>query len=299
MIQILEVPGETDLRPFSAFLWSRRIAHRITEDRGQQVLWLGDEEAKEQVLNWYRDWESGVMPLHGFAEALKQRASARSGVKLQGPLADWKRMPVTMLFLIVCGLVAIYTGLGHDVSVLMLTFTPPMATAMGTQLGTLQDTLVSGEYWRLFTPVLLHFGIMHLIFNMLWLFDLGRRIEIVQGSFRLLSIIILTGLLSNILQYLSGPQYALFGGFSGIVYGLLGYCLAREKFAGDQLGVPPGVYGFMLVWLAVGYTGILEAIGFGAMANAAHLGGLLAGLLGGWLTVVLGKGSKGDVFDDN
>ena len=298
MIQILGVPTEVDLRPFSAFLWSQGVAHRITEDRGQQLLWVNDVVVREQVLHWHRDWEAGLLQLDGVEDALR-RQSSRPKTKMRSPLSQWRRLPITMLFLLMCIVVGFYTGLGSDVSLLKLTFTPPMATAYGTELGTLQDTLVAGEYWRLFTPVFLHFGLMHLIFNMLWLFDLGRRIELVQGSIRLLSIIVLTGLLSNILQYMSGPEHALFGGFSGIVYGLLGYCLARERLGGDRLGVPPGVYGFMLVWLAIGYTGILETIGFGSMANAAHLGGLLAGLLGGWLTVVFGKGGKGGVFEDH
>jgi len=88
---------------------------------------------------------------------------------------------------------------------------------------------------------------------------------------------------SNLGQYLwSGPS--LFGGMSGVVYGLLGYVWIRHKVSPrPQLAIPPGLLGFMLFWLLLGMSGIIDLLMSGSIANAAHAVGLVTGMiLGGW-----------------
>ena len=60
------------------------------------------------------------------------------------------------------------------------------------------EFLQHGHYWRLVTPIFLHFGWVHLIFNMLWLWELGRRIEYAVGSLHLLTVILFIGIASNL-----------------------------------------------------------------------------------------------------
>ena len=144
--------------------------------------------------------------------------------------------------------------------------------------------LINNEWWRLITPTFLHFSITHLVFNCLWIYILGSRIEKLDGLSVFLFIFILTGILSNAGQFFWTQQY-LFGGLSGSVYGLLGYCFIIELDGRHgRYGLPEALYLFMFIWLLVGFTGVLSFFGFGNVANTAHLVGMIAGFIIGLIT---------------
>ena len=144
--------------------------------------------------------------------------------------------------------------------------------------------LINNEWWRLITPTFLHFSMTHLVFNCLWIYILGQRIEKLDGSSVFLFIFILTGILSNAGQFFWTQQY-LFGGLSGSVYGLLGYCFIIELDGRHgRYGLPEALYLFMFIWLLVGFTGVLSFFGFGNVANTAHLVGMIAGFIIGLIT---------------
>jgi len=144
--------------------------------------------------------------------------------------------------------------------------------------------LINNEWWRLITPTFLHFSMTHLVFNCLWIYILGSRIEKLDGLSVFLFIFILTGILSNAGQFFWTQQY-LFGGLSGAVYGLLGYCFIIELDGRHgRYGLPEALYLFMFIWLLVGFTGVLSVFGFGNVANTAHLVGMIAGFIIGLIT---------------
>ena len=144
--------------------------------------------------------------------------------------------------------------------------------------------LINNEWWRLITPTFLHFSMTHLVFNCLWIYILGQRIEKLDGLSVFLFIFILTGILSNAGQFFWTQQY-LFGGLSGAVYGLLGYCFIIELDGRHgRYGLPEALYLFMFIWLLVGFTGVLSFFGFGNVANTAHLVGMIAGFIIGLIT---------------
>ena len=144
--------------------------------------------------------------------------------------------------------------------------------------------LINNEWWRLITPTFLHFSITHLVFNCLWIYILGSRIEKLDGLSIFLFIFILTGILSNAGQFFWTQQY-LFGGLSGAVYGLLGYCIISELDGRHgRYGLPETLYLFLCIWLLVGFTGVLSFFGFGNVANTAHLVGMIAGFIIGLIT---------------
>ena len=139
--------------------------------------------------------------------------------------------------------------------------------------------LVKGEYWRIFTPALMHFSLTHLLFNCLWVYVVGLEIQKVQGKLALLLIIFTSGIIANFSEYFLYESIR-FGGLSGVVYGLFGYCFAKEIILKQyHFSFPPSLYTFIFIWLLVGYTDILYYLGFGMIANGAHLGGLLSGAL--------------------
>tara|TARA_B100001559_G_C16309916_1_gene533729 strand:- start:202 stop:804 length:603 start_codon:yes stop_codon:yes gene_type:complete len=139
--------------------------------------------------------------------------------------------------------------------------------------------LSSQEWWRLITPTFLHFSLTHLIFNCLWIYVLGSKIEIIDGRGVFLSLFLISGLSSNLGQYFITGDY-LFGGLSGAVYGLLGYCFLLDlDNRGQRYDLPNALYLFMFFWLLIGFTGILGVFGFGNIANIAHLVGLICGFM--------------------
>tara|TARA_B100000787_G_scaffold4980_1_gene3742 strand:- start:481 stop:1086 length:606 start_codon:yes stop_codon:yes gene_type:complete len=153
-------------------------------------------------------------------------------------------------------------------------------TGFGSQYSALENTfLLNHEWWRLITPTFLHFSITHLAFNSLWIYILGSKIEQLDGRGIFLFIFIVCSVASNVGQFLWTQQY-LFGGLSGGVYGLLGYCFIIELDGNKgRYGFPEALYLFMFIWLAVGFTGILSFFGFGNVANTAHLVGMIAGFV--------------------
>ncbi|WP_087020505.1 rhomboid family intramembrane serine protease GlpG [Thaumasiovibrio subtropicus] len=128
-----------------------------------------------------------------------------------------------------------------------------------------------GEVWRWVSHAVMHFSTTHIIFNLLWWWILGGKIEKIQGSGRLMLLFMVSAVLSGLGQFLVTDAF--FGGLSGVVYALMGYCwwlgwLLPER--GIQL--EKHYVGFMLLWIVLGY--IQPFIG---IANTAHLVGLMSG----------------------
>ena len=143
---------------------------------------------------------------------------------------------------------------------------------------------LNNEWWRLITPMFIHFSLTHLVFNCLWIYVLGSKIELIDGYLTFINLVIFSSIISNLAQYFFGGS-ALFGGLSGVIYGLLGYCMIIEfEIKQERYDLPPALYLFMLIWLILGFLGILNLFGFGNVANYAHLGGLISGIIFAMIT---------------
>src|SRR5690606_22896322 len=118
------------------------------------------------------------------------------------------------------------------------------------------------------TPAFLHFGVLHLVFNTLWLWYLGSMIESLQSSWRYLGLILFAAFAGNTAQYLTSHSVN-FGGMSGVVYGLIGYIWIWQTLRRrSRLRLPPSMIGFFLLALV-----LMEVFASAWIATAAHVGG--------------------------
>ncbi|MFP6798244.1 MAG: rhomboid family intramembrane serine protease [Pseudomonas sp.] len=282
-VAAMRLPAQIDLSGFITLLQRLQVPHRVAEEAGEQVLWVPSEQLAEHVRELY-----GRYPL-GDAEVLLEPSQASTN-SAPGFVQQLKNSPLTAIMLALTFVVFTVTGTGENyTTVRWFSFVDFRIQDGHIYLAYLNETLASSQWWRLLTPMLIHFGWLHLAMNSLWYWELGRRIEARQGAMMLLGLSLLFSLTANFAQYLhAGPS--LFGGLSGVLYGLLGHCWIFQRLAPTPAyRLPPGVLVMMLAWLLICMTGIFELLQFGAIANAAHVGGLLAGCLTGLVGGVLAR----------
>ncbi|GHE22848.1 rhomboid family intramembrane serine protease [Halomonas urumqiensis] len=276
MYQVILLPRDVDTRGLRKALWAQRIGHRITEESEGQMLWLADPKQHEAMLSLVERWQRG--------EPLQQPHSERSASPSKGftaLLVPVRLAPVSALCMALSLLVFAAMAVLGDLVIAMLAIVPLGVANGSLAVGSLQDVLLGGQLWRLLSPAFLHFGWMHLIFNMLWLWYFGRQVESLHGSGRMLVIVLLAGIGANLAQYATGS--VLFGGMSGVDFALLGYVwLMSRRAPRSGFFVPQMLVVFMLGWMVFTMTDMASAVGFGNVANGAHLGGLLVGLAMGW-----------------
>lgn len=142
-----------------------------------------------------------------------------------------------------------------------------------------------GEYWRLFTSLFYHFGIEHLLSNMLMLYFMGMMLEPFLGHFRFFILYFVAGLLADAASILynslivSENMWVVFSaGASGAVYGLLGALCAVFLFIRER--VPAELKRRLPIAVLFLLFGSIFDTGVG---HAAHFGGFLAGALLGAL----------------
>jgi len=139
-----------------------------------------------------------------------------------------------------------------------------------------------GEWWRLGSAMFLHFGVLHLVLNMWALWDGGQWVERMYGHARFALIYCAAGLAGNLLSLVSHQGHAVSGGASGAIFGVYGALLSYLWL--ERSRIHRGEFRW-LFWAAIGFSA--ASIGFGLLVpgidNAAHVGGLVTGLLSGVL----------------
>lgn len=244
-----------NLKPILNQLDHEKVDYRLIEREGLVELWVADAALAQRIGDAYSELEA----------AHQQRLS----------FENLKQVPVTAVCILLSLLVAVFTQLGDR-------YVEHLLIADVTYFPYGWQWQLNGEYLlRLFTPTFIHFGIEHLVFNMLALWYLGQLLERQLGPWMMLTMVLTFAFISNVAQLImNGP---LFGGFSGVVYAFIGFAFIYQQFS-RPLGIPKGMFIFAGIWLLLGFADAFSGIGIN-MANTAHLSGLLSGLMlsGSWI----------------
>ena len=263
MQKLLVTRNAEMMKRLHTYLQRRGIPVTVSEHGNQLELWLTQSSysalAKDLINEFKADPDAAEAELES-APATAQPAKVSASM--------------TQQLLQQAGLVTIiFAAL---VSLIFALLNTQLATAVFDSLR-ISDTFTDlpwNQPWRFLTPVLLHFSLLHFLFNVFWWWYLGGRFERFYGSAYLLIALVFCGVFSNVMQFMvSGPY---FGGLSGVVYGLFGLAVVVSwQRPRHPLFLPMGLIAFMLVWLLLGYTDLLWV----SVANTAHSAGLIAGLV--------------------
>jgi len=142
-----------------------------------------------------------------------------------------------------------------------------------------------GQSWRLVTYMFLHYGLIHIGFNMWCLWDLGMLAESMYGDWTFAIVYLLCGIGGGVASLWWHPG-AVSAGASGAIFGLAGALLASFKLGEFSLpqNLIAGVKRSMVAF--IGYNIVLGAL-WGGTDNACHVGGLITGLMLGALIAVM------------
>ena len=290
------VADEADAAILGDALYADGVATTIKETRdGDFAVWVHDEDQMDDARAFLGNFDPKASRFADMAKRAraqrKQEAKADAQLrarteKIRNQIEAKQNMrigTVTAGLIAICVVVFLLTDMGENrAAVSHLTFLPMVPAGGRLVWGDLGAALQ--QPWRLVTPMFIHFGFMHIIFNMWWLKDLGTAVERVFSARYLLVFVLVTALISHFLEYaMSGPT--MFGGMSGVVYGLFAFIWIRgRRDPSFPYRMPQQLVTFMLIWLGLGFTGWV-----GPIANWVHTGGLLCGAAWG----VISAGSLG------
>ena len=276
MFKVLEVPAEVDLSQYSRLLWQARLSHRIQRAGDVQFVLVFRQEDVLSVQDYFRRWQRGeIKP--AAQDSSDVAGWFQPGNMLRELVLAFMRAPFTLLLIGTCLLLFFFAPLDSFNELSRALLYPDFSFGTRTiNLTRVLDNFSLLQFGKMLSPMLLHGGLVHLAFNMMWLWELGKRIEAVQASWAMFILVLTLGLISNTAQYLFGGG-SNFGGMSGVVYGLFGYIWMWQLFdPAKHLALPMALIVFMLLSLLV-----ITALDLERIANTAHVAGLLAGVVYG------------------
>ena len=207
--------------------------------------------------------ENGLEYFIKVTDNINQKNESKS--KIAEKIFSFKKPIVTYSLIFICILVFILMyvlGNGSTDNYTLLVF------------GANGDTLTkNGDYYRLFTSMFLHIGILHLLCNMYSLYIIGKEVENVFGKVKYLIIYLLSGIAGSILS-LAFNHNTICAGASGAIFGLLGALLYFGYYYRTYLGatLTRSIIPVIVLNLIIGFTS-------SGIDNAAHIGGLVGGIL--------------------
>ena len=261
MIKALVVSAQEDLQEFLDLLNWNGISYQLETNHLQKVIFVSTERDHRKVVQLFNQFSQSER---------KTQAPTVPVVNVLQSLQKWqssfKRLPISWFVVILCFIGYILFSYPVKPAVFLFTFYTEYGTPPQMQI------------WRWLTPIFLHAGLMHFIFNALFFWVWGQQIEKQQGRLALLFLVIVAGLGGNLLQVIMTPGMQ-FVGLSGVVYGVMGYIVAWNYYQPyRQIIIIKALVLFFMAWLLLGVVGVFSLFGMD-IANGAHIGGLLSGLM--------------------
>jgi GlpG protein len=295
--QIGTLPKGLDPKVFADYLLTLGMKTRIDERPDGWDLWIYNEDHVARARDELAAYTSQPEDPRYHGATLTAQAIRRNEQQLDKKFRKnyrevtdlWaypglRRRPLTSTLVALCVAIFIFqhSSTGH-------TFEKRLFFAsFDVRDGELQshglEDIRHGQIWRLVTPILMHRDPIHILFNLWWLSALGTMIEVRRGTLRLAGLVLISAVISNFGQYLYMEQSdpgkpQLFYGMSGVVYALFGYVWMKGLHEPEQgMIMHPNNVAVMIVWLFLCMTGVL-----GPIANAAHVMGLVVGVVLGML----------------
>lgn len=201
--------------------------------------------------------------------------TARKNFKVD-KLFSHKTPVVTYIFILICLFMFMLTKGSTDLYTL-------------TKYGANYTELTKqGEYYRLLSSIFIHIGFIHLLFNVYALYIIGPQVEDFYGKFKYFIIFIISGLSGSILSVAFNPN-TVAAGASGAIFGLMGALLYFGYYYRSYLGnvVKGQILPLIAINLIIGFS-------VSGIDNAAHIGGLIGGILTAMASGVSLKGQKSD-----
>jgi len=298
MRQIGSLTDERQVQRAGDYFLTLGIHVQVEKSGDGYVIWAIDEDrvaqAREELKQFVQNPDDERY-LAAEREAGKLRGELiRKEMERRGKVIDvrqhWtgsRARPLTILLIIVCcavGLVTKFDVNDEDPVVQKLVIAEYRISGNVVRWQGLgkpwNEDSIQGpphfQFWRLVTPIFLHIGPVHLLMNMMAIQSLGTLIEARRGPWRMAMMILVIAVLSNLAQYAySGPSFA---GISGVAFGLFGYAWIKSEYDPNAgIAIPSSSVTMMLFFLVLCMTGLI-----GPVANAAHVVGLITGILLGY-----------------
>jgi GlpG protein len=296
MRSIGQLPTEAQAALFRDYLQVRKIETRVESGATPEAwsVWIFDEDRVAEARTLLEEFR--LDPHHERYAGSVRAARTQRDALLAEELAARKRtidlrrhwdrplhqaVPVTLIIIVMCGMTAAVTRFGDDREA-MNEFHITKILPQGMYDPTLPE-IQSGEVWRVFTPALLHLGVLHLLGNAYWAYLFGRILEPILGHWRYLLLILLIAAGSNLAQFWYVDPA--FGGYSGVNAGLFGYIWLHSQLSPrSPYGLDPQTVLFFAGWMIICLTGAA-----GPIANTAHMSGLAIGMALAGARILIGR----------
>lgn len=293
------ISNQHDAATFIDYLLTLGITAKAERSGDAWDLWIFDEDQAARGRDEFAAFQADPQA-ERYREAGKIAEQIRT-VRLERELAARKltmnvprplfqstagKRPLTMALLTMCGMAFLLTSDNPDQSVINQFFITSIEKADVQHYRWISNPQLpeirAGQVWRLITPIFLHFSLPHLVFNMLCLVDFGTQVELKLGWKRMLVMVLLFAAPSNFAQYyFDGPM---FGGFSGVNFGLMGYIWMKAVFEPwSGFFMQPLTLLLLIASFVLGLTGLFP------VANWCHGIGLALGVALGYWPTMLGK----------